>query len=94
MKLYNFLNKCVHLMYNLAVIVQLGEEHDRTKESSECLKHLTQQAVTFQKKMNEIVKGEKVTSLAPLQVVSYRQLSCRGDLSQALSTLGLIIWMV
>ncbi|WAR03982.1 CLU-like protein [Mya arenaria] len=46
----------------------LGEEHERTRESSECLKHLTQQAVTFQKKMNEIVKGEKVTSLAPLQI--------------------------
>lgn len=46
----------------------LGEEHDRTKESSECLKHLTQQAVVFQKKMNEIVKGEKITSLAGLQI--------------------------
>ncbi|KAH3889427.1 hypothetical protein DPMN_013481, partial [Dreissena polymorpha] len=46
----------------------LGEEHERTKESGECLKHLTQQAVTFQKKMNEIVKGEKITSLAPLQI--------------------------
>jgi len=47
---------------------QLSDDHDRTKESGECLKHLTQQAVTFQKKMNEIVKGEKVTSFAPLQV--------------------------
>ncbi|XP_060599654.1 clustered mitochondria protein homolog [Ruditapes philippinarum] len=46
----------------------LGEEHERTKESGECLKHLTQQAVVFQKKMNEIVKGEKVTSLAGLQI--------------------------
>ena len=49
---------------------QLGEEHERTKESSECLKHLTQQAVVFQKKMNEICKGEKSISFAPLQVSS------------------------
>lgn len=28
---------------------QLGDEHDKTKESSECLKHLTQQAVVLQK---------------------------------------------
>ena len=47
---------------------QLGEDHERTKESSECLKHLTQQAVTFQKKMNEIVKGEKNITFSPLQV--------------------------
>lgn len=46
----------------------LGEEHERTKESSECLKHLTQQAVTFQKKMNEIVKGEKNITFSPLQI--------------------------
>lgn len=46
----------------------LGEEHDRTKESSDCLKHLTQQAVVFQKKMNEIYKGEKSITLPPLQI--------------------------
>ncbi|KAL5015908.1 hypothetical protein ScPMuIL_005497 [Solemya velum] len=46
----------------------LGDEHDRTKESSECLKHLTQQAVVFQKKMNEIYKGEKSISFPPLQI--------------------------
>ncbi|CAG2201100.1 CLU1 [Mytilus edulis] len=47
---------------------KLGEEHDRTKESSECLKHLTQQAVVFQKKMNEIYKGEKSITFPPLQI--------------------------
>lgn len=46
----------------------LGEDHERTKESSECLNHLTQQAVVFQKKMNEICKGEKSISFAPLQI--------------------------
>jgi protein TIF31 len=40
----------------------------RTKESSECLKHLTQQAVVFQKKMNEIYKGEKSITFPPLQI--------------------------
>merc|ERR1712135_206985 len=47
---------------------QLGEEHEKTKESSECLKHLTKQAVLFQKKMNEIYKGEKMAALPPIQV--------------------------
>ena len=28
---------------------QLGDEHEKTKESGECLRHLTQQAVTLQK---------------------------------------------
>lgn len=46
----------------------LGEDHERTKESSECLKHLTQQAVVFQKKMNEICKGDKSINFASLQI--------------------------
>jgi protein TIF31 len=37
---------------------QLGDEHDKTKESGECLRHLTQQAVVLQKKMNEIYSGK------------------------------------
>ena len=47
---------------------KLGEEHDRTKESSECLKHLTQQAVKFQKTMNELYRGEKGITIPPIQV--------------------------
>lgn len=50
------------------VYFQLGEDHDRTNESSECLKHLTQQAVKFQKTMNQLSKGEKINALTPLQV--------------------------
>ncbi|XP_076435159.1 clustered mitochondria protein homolog [Babylonia areolata] len=46
----------------------LGEDHERTKESSECLKHLTQQAVVLQKKMNEIYKGDKSVNIPPLQI--------------------------
>lgn len=37
----------------------MGELHEKTKESSECLKHLTHQAVVFQKKMVELGKGDK-----------------------------------
>ncbi|KAK9882067.1 hypothetical protein WA026_018916 [Henosepilachna vigintioctopunctata] len=47
---------------------QLGENHEKTKESSECLKHLTQQAVVLQKKMNEIYTGKNGSSLPPIQI--------------------------
>jgi protein TIF31 len=49
---------------------QLGEEHEKTKESSECLRHLTQQAVVLQKKMNEICKGNATTMIPPIQIQS------------------------
>ena len=47
---------------------QLGEEHEKTKESSDCLRHLTQQAVVLQKKMNEIYTGKQGVSLPPIQI--------------------------
>ncbi|XP_018325241.1 clustered mitochondria protein homolog isoform X2 [Agrilus planipennis] len=47
---------------------QLGDNHEKTKESSECLKHLTQQAVVLQKKMNEIYTGKNGSSLPPIQI--------------------------
>ncbi|XP_015911172.1 clustered mitochondria protein homolog isoform X2 [Parasteatoda tepidariorum] len=47
---------------------QLGENHEKTKESSECLRHLTQQAVVLQKKMNEIYKGNSTAILPPIQI--------------------------
>lgn len=50
------------------VSVQLGENHEKTKESSDCLRHLTQQAVVLQKKMNEIYTGKPATSLPPIQI--------------------------
>ena len=50
-------------------IIFIGDEHDKTKESSECLKHLTQQAVVLQKKMNEIYTGKsKTATLPPIQI--------------------------
>ncbi|BFZ18938.1 hypothetical protein BsWGS_21978 [Bradybaena similaris] len=47
---------------------KLGENHERTKESSQCLAHLTKQAVVVQKKMNEIYKGEVNSTLPPIQI--------------------------
>ncbi|CAJ0943056.1 unnamed protein product, partial [Mesorhabditis belari] len=44
-----------------------GAKHERTRESGDCLKHLTQQAVEFQKRMHEAAKGNEVHKLLPLQ---------------------------
>lgn len=46
----------------------LGEQHDKTRESRECLRHLTNQAVVLQKKMNEIYKGNANAIIPPLQI--------------------------
>ncbi|XP_062872460.1 clustered mitochondria protein homolog isoform X2 [Trichomycterus rosablanca] len=46
---------------------QVGEAHEKTKESSEYLKHLTQQAVALQRTMNEIYKNGSNASIMPLK---------------------------
>ncbi|XP_026480029.1 clustered mitochondria protein homolog [Ctenocephalides felis] len=48
----------------------LGENHDKTKESSDCLRHLTQQAVVLQKKMNDLYTGKPGSGagLPPVQI--------------------------
>ncbi|XP_061072739.1 clustered mitochondria protein homolog isoform X2 [Conger conger] len=46
---------------------QVGEGHEKTKESSEYLKHLTQQAVALQRTMNEIYKNGSNASIMPLK---------------------------
>ncbi|XP_050081322.1 clustered mitochondria protein homolog [Anopheles maculipalpis] len=47
---------------------QLGESHEKTQESSECLRHLTQQAVVLQKKMN-FANGKLLsTGLPPIHI--------------------------
>uniref|UniRef100_A0AAY4D1I9 Clustered mitochondria protein homolog n=1 Tax=Denticeps clupeoides TaxID=299321 RepID=A0AAY4D1I9_9TELE len=46
---------------------QVGESHEKTKESSEYLKHLTQQAVALQRTMNEIYKNGSSASIMPLK---------------------------
>ncbi|XP_071789622.1 clustered mitochondria protein homolog [Asterias amurensis] len=45
---------------------QFGEHHEKTKESSEFLRQLTQQAVNFQKTMNEIRKGNSRAAMRPI----------------------------
>ncbi|KAG7470582.1 hypothetical protein MATL_G00115480 [Megalops atlanticus] len=46
---------------------QVGESHEKTQESSEYLKHLTQQAVALQRTMNEIYKNGSNASIMPLK---------------------------
>ena len=51
---------------------QLGDEHDKTRESGECLRHLTQQAVVLQKKMNDIYQGKTKSGFSPLPLKTPR----------------------
>ncbi len=44
-----------------------GDDHARTKESAQVLRHFTSQAVLLQKRLNELQKGEKA-SYAPIQI--------------------------
>ncbi|XP_029468348.1 clustered mitochondria protein homolog isoform X2 [Rhinatrema bivittatum] len=46
---------------------QLGEQHEKTRESSEYLKYLTQQAVALQRTMNEIYKNGSNANIMPLK---------------------------
>lgn len=55
-------------MVNLFLSRQLGEHHEKTKESSEYLKYLTQQAVALQRTMNEIYKNGSNANIMPLKV--------------------------
>ena len=54
--------------------MQLGDAHEKTRESSECLKMLTQQAVNFQKKMNEASRVDDRSSRGQAAPVSIAQL--------------------
>jgi len=47
-----------------------GDKHDKTIESAECLRHLTEQAVTLQRTMNEIYKNGASSSFPPLQITA------------------------
>ncbi|KAG8596885.1 hypothetical protein GDO81_002082, partial [Engystomops pustulosus] len=47
----------------------LGDSHERTKESSAFLKHVTQQAVNLQRTMNEIYKNGSLSTLPHVQIV-------------------------
>ncbi|NXI53957.1 CLU protein, partial [Chloroceryle aenea] len=52
---------------------QLGEHHEKTKESSEYLKYLTQQAVALQRTMNEIYKNGSNANIMPLKATATRE---------------------
>uniref|UniRef100_A0ABD2XNR3 Clustered mitochondria protein homolog n=1 Tax=Trichogramma kaykai TaxID=54128 RepID=A0ABD2XNR3_9HYME len=67
----------------------LGETHEKTRESSECLRHLTQQAVVLQKKMNEIYTGKTGVSLPPIQV----QATCMGTVLDCLNSVNGIVFV-
>lgn len=50
-----------------------GEAHEKTQLSGECLRHLTKQAVNFQKKMNDVrggnvATGQGLVHLLPMNV--------------------------
>ncbi|XP_073485466.1 clustered mitochondria protein homolog [Aquarana catesbeiana] len=47
----------------------LGDSHERTRESSAFLKHVTQQAVNLQRTMNEIYKNGSIATLPHVQIV-------------------------
>ncbi|XP_054431866.1 clustered mitochondria protein homolog isoform X2 [Pteronotus mesoamericanus] len=49
---------------------QLGEDHEKTKESSEYLKCLTQQAVALQRTMNEIYRNGPSANIPPLKLTA------------------------
>lgn len=46
----------------------LGSEHEKTKESGECLRHLTQQAVVLAKKLNEMNQGNTNPFIPPINI--------------------------
>eukprot|EP00731_Ephydatia_muelleri_P023577 Em0015g1160a len=52
--------KAAHIIYSS----KLGPDHEKTKESSECLKQLTERAVTVQKTINEMTAKGKSSSRA------------------------------
>ncbi|KAI1724601.1 clustered mitochondria domain-containing protein [Ditylenchus destructor] len=45
-----------------------GEDHEKTKMSSECLRHLTKQAVNFQKRMNGAASGQGLAHFMPMNI--------------------------
>jgi len=67
----------------------LDEEHEKTKKSSDCLRHLTQQAIVLQKKMNKIYTGKSGISLPPIQV----QPSSMGSVLDMLNVINGILFV-
>ncbi|KAG9510082.1 Clustered mitochondria protein-like protein, partial [Fragariocoptes setiger] len=61
----------------------LGPEHEKTKESSECLRHLTQQAVVLAKKLNDMNQGSTNPFIPPINIQ-------RPSMSSVLEMLNII----
>ncbi|KAI9580984.1 protein clueless isoform X1 [Glossina fuscipes] len=69
---------------------QLGENHDKTRESAECLRLLTQQAVLLQRKMNDIYSNGKLTTgLPPIHI----QPPTMGSVLDMLNTINGILFV-
>ena len=49
------------MSFERIIVLQLGEDNEKTKESSELLKHLTSQAVALQRKINEFSKSSSAS---------------------------------
>lgn len=62
------ISTCISIYIYIYFFLQFGEKHEKTQESSDCLKHLTHQAVVLQKKMNEIYTGKTGATLPPIQI--------------------------
>ena len=58
---------CISLLLPYIMIcwchLQFGDDHERTKESSECLKDLTQKAVTMQKTVHTLPLSFKICTI-------------------------------
>lgn len=79
----------VYPVYHL----QLGEKHEKTQESSGCLRHLTQQAVVLQKKMNDICSNGKITAdLPPIHIQPPSMESVLDMLSAINGILFIQVW--
>lgn len=69
---------------------QLGESHEKTRESAECLRLLTQQAVLLQRKMNDIYSNGKLTTgLPPIHI----QPPTMGSVLDMLNTINGILFV-
>ncbi|XP_050322817.1 protein clueless [Bactrocera neohumeralis] len=69
---------------------QLGEAHEKTRESAECLRLLTQQAVLLQRKMNDIYSNGKLgTGLPPIHI----QPPTMGSVLEMLNTINGILFV-
>ncbi|XP_017838364.1 protein clueless isoform X2 [Drosophila busckii] len=69
---------------------QLGEKHEKTRESAECLRLLTHEAVALQRKMNDIYTNGKLTSdLPPIHITP----PSMGSVLEMLNTINGILFV-